>query len=66
MSKTVILVLTYSYSRCKYPYNTNTKNNKVLKVRKQINHELRAIGKELKIKTKLTSYMLYATHSQQF
>ena len=37
------------------------KNDRVLKVRKQINHELRVIGKELKINTKLTSYV--ARHS---
>nr|WP_320021224.1 site-specific integrase [uncultured Draconibacterium sp.] len=37
------------------------KNDRVLKVRKQINHELRAIGKELKIKTELTTYV--ARHS---
>nr|WP_321486912.1 site-specific integrase [uncultured Draconibacterium sp.] len=37
------------------------KNDRVLKVRKQINYELRAIGKELKIKTNLTTYV--ARHS---
>jgi len=33
------------------------KNDRILKVRKQINHELKIIGKELKVKIELTSYV---------